>query len=175
MAALRLAMPKMLLLCFMAAACAFSCECPDTYVYAPRPRNAPLPATCVSHGAYSEGEELCRLTHDAAGRAVVKLLPVVLQRLLEARDARVCCVCHGGNAHCRRGAVACWRWGDGQEFTTPSTRGPLFGSVMFCEALSVQDVQDPAGHPTSTRKRRMEPQAPAAAKYELDRGSPHLR
>lgn len=44
MAALRLGIPNMLLLFLMTASWAFNCECPDTYVYAPRPMNAPLPA-----------------------------------------------------------------------------------------------------------------------------------
>lgn len=41
-------MPNMLLLFFMTVSWAFSCECPEKYVYVPRPMNAPLPTATVS-------------------------------------------------------------------------------------------------------------------------------
>lgn len=43
MAALLLPMPNMLLLLRITASCALSCECPEMYVNAPRPRNVALP------------------------------------------------------------------------------------------------------------------------------------
>lgn len=46
MAVLRLPMPNMLLLFRITASWALSCECPETYVYAPRPMNAALPRSC---------------------------------------------------------------------------------------------------------------------------------
>jgi hypothetical protein len=45
-AALLLPIPNMLLLARIVASFACSCECPETYVKAPRPRNVALPGVC---------------------------------------------------------------------------------------------------------------------------------
>lgn len=48
--ALRLAMPKILLLFSIAASCAFSCDWPEMYAYAPPPMNTALPANMYVSG-----------------------------------------------------------------------------------------------------------------------------
>lgn len=84
MAARLLPMPNMLLLCLMTVSCAFNCECPDTYVNAPRPTKVALPALGVSEwcgaaGVVGDAEH----TDYPAGRAIVELRPVLLQGLFE--------------------------------------------------------------------------------------------
>lgn len=86
MAARLLFMPNMLLLAFMVASFARSCEWPDTYVKAPSPMKVALPGAqfqlCDSIIVCSKVPEL---TNDTTRRAVVILRFVLLQRLLEGR------------------------------------------------------------------------------------------